>query len=393
MAKYMFPKNATVDHVYRHFMSELDEPYARLNRIQCRLPVIAFAVPISPMDEKEQPVPEKLNLPLDFVCRSRGKVIMRSDWSKKAMWFTFDARPDGFLIGHDACSRGAFVLNSEGRSWGFCPEWKWFRECSDYSLPLIDNVGQEAKAPFVKIIEIVPRNSFTFASADLTYAYNWKWSNWVNEGKDCSKQGFEAEPNDPRDFGYNVWWSPQKVFGERNVGFNGLFVWRKRIATVENVTRSTIMVRAKKPFVIIADDIEKDDENHEYSWALTTPRDVSYAGFDGNQAVLKDEMDRQLIVRNITSSVVDLRCLFRSIEKQDDKIPATDQANQLVFSCTAKKVQFRFLLYSLTGEAKHLESSWSNDGDIVQVRNPNVDEITDICVGCGKRGETTMRVI
>lgn len=395
LAKFMFPKDPIIDYVYRHFMNEDGKNYHRLNKMQCRITALTFAIPSSSLDDGEPETPKNLNLDCDFICRDRGKVIMRSDWTKTATCFTFDSRPDAFLVGHDTCSRGAFVLNAGKRNWGHCPEWNSFQKCSDFSLPLIDNEGQQNKAPFVKLMSVVKKESFTYACADLTYAYNWRWEN-VGSNRDMSAAGFEREPNDPRDFGFNVWWSPHKLYDEKDVGFNGLHIWRKRIATVSKVMRSSIMVRGKTPFVIVADDLEKDNGEHEYTWAMTMPADVSLEGFDGNQAVLKDEREAstRLIVRNVSFENKDLTCQFREIEG-DPKRPHREIVNQIQFRCRRRSVKFRFMMYATSAE-KSGELNCTlikSDGESsAKVHDADANEEHHVHFRTGEEGQTEMWV-
>lgn len=396
IAKYMFPKDMRIDHIYRHFMCEDGKKFSRLTKLQSRVAALAFAIPALSPSLEEAERPEKLELPLDFVCRDRGKVVMRSDWSEQAMWFTLDARPDGFLIGHDVCSRGSFVLNASGRSWGLCPEWKWFYESTDYSLPSINDIGQMNKAPFVKLLDVVkgPRDS-TFASADITYAYNWMWSSWAKEGEDYSKHGFEPEPNDPRDFGYNVWWAPHKLFDERNVAFVGLFQWRKRFAAVEKVLRSAMMVRSEKPFLLITDDVKKDEEEHKYSWAMTTPTDIQLNSFDGEDAILSETggCGRRFLVRSLCRGDKEMECQHRLIEKANKSARTTETIRQLVISCRSTEVKLIFFLFPLpTASSTPPETSWEDDGKL-RVYNPEDQETVLISFGAGDDGATSMEVV
>lgn len=391
----MFPKDLVVDHVYRRFISENGAKYSRLAKGQCRLPVLAFAIPALDIDLEESEIPKKLNLPLDFKCPSRGKIVMRSDWSDSCLWFTFDARPDCYLIGHDTCSRGAFVVNSKGRCWGFCPEWNIYTSCSDFSLPMVDNVGQEIKAPFVKMIESSEGKCFTYASADLTYAYEWKWSNWARKGADLTSQGFEKEVNDPRSFGHNVWWAPHKIYDEHDVGFVGLYVWRKRIAEVETITRSTMMVRANNPFVVIADNVKKDDAEHEYSWRMTTPYDVELEGFDGTEAILKENngIGRRFVIRYVGKQNCDLQCYFRTIAKDKEKVSEEQRPGQVVFSCkSADGIQFVFLLYSRDEEIGKLDHSWNEDENVLDVVDHGSGETSKIRTSRGEHDEIVMKL-
>lgn len=393
----MFPKDPLIDHIYRHYMCENGKPWSRLTKVQSRIVALTFAIPALSMNLEEPEAPDRLNLPLDFVCRDRGKVTMRSDWSETAMWFTLDARPDGFLIGHDVCSRGAFVLNADGRSWGFCPEWKWFDESQDYSLPCIDDIGQKNKAPFVKLLNVSHGAcASTMASADITYAYNWKWTSWAKEGEDYSKRGWELEPNDPRKFGYNVWWAPYKLYDERNVAFVGLYQWRKRFATVEKVLRSTMLVRATRPYVIIADDMKKDDQVHKYSWAMTTHTDIELESFDGRDAILVESegSGRRFLVRALCDNDYAFECSFRSIEKLNKSDSKHDHASQLVLSCTASEVNFKFLLFSLPkAESTPLETTWLQNDNVLQVRDPETGQSQNISFCTGDNGETSMKVL
>lgn len=391
----MFPKDPVIDYVYDHYMCENGRKFSRLRKMQTRLVALAFAVP-AVADMEDEANPATLGLPLDFVCRNRGKVISRSDWTPNAMWFTFDARPDGFLIGHDACSRGAFVLNADGRSWGACPEWKYYKESSDYSLPAIDGKGERDKAPFVKLLDVSVQDDFTFSSADLTYAYNWKWTTWAKEHEDFSLKDWEHEPNDPRDFGCTLWWAPNKLYGEPNVAFTGLHQWRKRIATVKQVTRSCIFVRATRPYVIIADVVKKDNKEREYSWSMTTPDDVALHSFEGTDAILTETegAGRRLLIRALHDTGSNFDCSFRAIEKLPQSASRDDKVGQITFKTTGLGVKTVFLLFSLPeGESKPLETTWLEPKKTLQVRDSATDETRFISFGSGSVGETTMEIV
>lgn len=396
IAKYMFPKDPLVDHIYRSYMCEGGRPWSRLFKVQSRIAALTFAIPALSTELKESVQIETLGLPLDFICRDRGKVTMRSDWSENAMWFTLDARPDGFLIGHDVCSRGAFVLNASGRSWGFCPEWKWFDESNDYSLPTIDGVGQKNKAPFAKLLDVSHGASgSTLASADMTYAYNWMWTSWAKEGDDNKTKGWEIEPNDPRDFGYNVWWSPYKLYGERDVAFVGLYQWRKRFATVEKVLRSTMMVRTIRPFVIVSDNVKKDDNMHMYSWGMTTPSDVQLESFDGKDAILAetDGSGRRFLVRSLCPEYIKLECSFRSIEKLNKSDSKHDHACQLMFSCTTNYAKFIFFLFSLPFEESTAPDTVWIEENLLQVSDTETGQVRSVSLCTGDDGTTSMKIL
>lgn len=179
----MYPRDKVVDWAYRHYMCENGSNYARVHKWQNKVLAALCALPAHDDAHEDLEWPSKLGLPLTFFCQDRGKVATRNEWTDQAFWFTFDARADGFLIGHDTCSRGSFVLNCHGRSWVVVGEWRVFRESQDYSLVHIDGIGQILKAPMVKFLSCEDSPNSLYASADLTYAYNWKWTEWAKKNQ------------------------------------------------------------------------------------------------------------------------------------------------------------------------------------------------------------------
>lgn len=148
-----------------------------------------------------------------FTCFNRGKVIIRSDWTPTAISFTLDAHPDSFLIGHDSPQRGTFVMYAHGRLWAACPEWILHKQSANYSLITIVGKGYLPKAPWAKLLSSVEgAKDSTYAAEDLTYPANYEWTPWAKpeSKRSLEVEGWEAEPNDPRDFGMNTWWLPNK---------------------------------------------------------------------------------------------------------------------------------------------------------------------------------------
>lgn len=385
IVKYMYPKDPVIDFSYRHFLRENGNEYNKLTMRQCRDATAIFALPSMygkmKSSEKDFHDATELDLPHTFCCENRGKVIMKSDWTQQGISFTLDSRPDGFLIGHDTASRGAFVLNANGRRWADCPEWNLFKESSDYSLITIDGIGQQAKAPFAKLLECTEgAQSSTFASADLTYAANYTWTQWAKNGVDMSSQGWEHEPHDPRDFGMTAWWLPKKLYAEPNVSFAGLNQWRQRFNSVKHVTRSAMMVRGSTtPFVVISDDAVKDDDAHEYAWCMTTPEDVILLSFDGKDAILgeKGSGGRRLLVRILESNNGQaVQCSLDAFSKPDPKVKLADG--------TCKQIPFARLQFKYTDKEMHLKlgffplqsassevpmTSWSADNKILSINS------------------------
>lgn len=408
VAKFMFPKDPVIDFVYRKYLNDGTE-YGRIKAWQTRWHASMFALPclnetLCPATPEDDPhAPLELSLPLTFSCINRGKAIMRSDWTQNAMWFTLDARPDSFLIGHDTASRGAFVLNANGRRWADCPEWRYFKESSDYSLVAIDGAGQVPKAPYVKPLPCIegPSDS-TYAGADLTYAYNYEWTQWKKEHENLRPAGWEPEPHDPRDFNMTEWWLPNKIFDEPDIAFVGLWQWRRRISTVAKVTRTTLMVRsAPSPFVIICDDAVKDEEEHEYTWRMTMPIDVVLISFDGRDAILGEKGDagRRLLVRLLdVNGGASVECSHAEFSKEHDKQKNADGSWKLIyytrlqFKLCAKEAHFKIGLFPLESESSEIPTT-DFDGSSASIQVGASLTTVAFEVASGSSQETKMSVL
>lgn len=265
-------------------------------------------------------------------------------------------------------------MHAHGRSWAACPEWGIHKESSYYSLMTIDGKGYLPKAPFVKLLSSVDgAKESTYAASDLAYSANYEWTQWAkleNNAK-LEADGWEPEPNNPRDFGMNTWWLPNKVHGEPDVSFAGLNTWRRKFNDVAQITRSTMMVRdVDAPFVLIADDAVKgDDAQHEFKWNMTMAPDVKLISFDGKDAMVGEEGDggRRLLVRLLDGSDAgEVDCTMETstvINPKHLKLPnpVKEIFQRLVFKTTANEAHFRIGLFPLGTTEQPLPATvWAN---------------------------------
>jgi len=387
MAKFVFPHDDIIDYVYRKYISENNNLYGRLTKYQSRLPVMLFAMPSLNDERCLDEHGRSLNLPLSFSCTERGKMVLRSDWGLKALWLTLDARPDAFFIGHDSPSRGQFVLHGLGRAWSICPEWNSFQRGEHYSIPTINGTSQVAKAPSVHPLGI---RDDSVAAADLTYAYNWSWTQWAKEGKPPSAE-WEEDPSDPRDFGMRTWWLPSKLVGERRVAFQGLHQYRKRIGNVEKVTRTALMVRAENPYAIIADRLRiNGQDEHSLGWNMVLKSDISLESSNTTDAILAEaEGDRRMLIRSLGNEggfkVVNIHGADRNGNETIHP--------KLIFETNGVKIDFRILLYPLKDAnvaPPSTEWSYNEDGGSVVVTAANGGDGETITFASGIQGEITM---
>jgi len=114
-----------------------------------------------------------------------------------------------------------------------------------------------------------------FASADLTYCYNWKWCTQTQKWGDGfskidstgAKTGWEMEP-DPEIIKYTKGTQRYKMrfWWQGYTQSNFLPTCRALHNPVEFVYRSVGLVRGRHSYSIIADDLKKDEKVHLYQW-------------------------------------------------------------------------------------------------------------------------------
>jgi hypothetical protein len=124
----------------------------------------------------------------------------------------------------------------------------------------------------------------SIASADLTYAYSWRWNTqppqvWSPELK---AMGWEMDPSPEimriwagtARYKLRPWWSNYTYS-------NFITTSRAPYNPMQYVFRSTALVRGKHPYGIVIDDVKKDDATRLYQWAAMLNGGVWKAKVDG----------------------------------------------------------------------------------------------------------------
>ncbi len=299
--KHVFPDDAAIDYLY-HW--RVGDNYQRTVKSQSTIDYAFFG-----SDYDQNRAATGLNgLNLTQYFPRRGKVVSRENQLVDGTQFAFDARPDAFIIGHDKSGRGHFSLNGVGRQWVIHLNFRDVRYSDESSTMHIDGVGQAYKAPSVKMVDAPVDDGLVMrAAADLKYAYDWQWnqpwtfSSTANPQPDSSDPNWERETIDPSSFypaGEVPDWLGDSLDDDVNMGYKGMWMWRRPNLPVQKAYRSVAYVRTEYPFVIIADDIRQDDASHLYESLLQLPFDVNQTAVNGNDVILKRPGEsQQLLVR------------------------------------------------------------------------------------------------
>lgn len=340
VARHVLPNEPAADWLYR---LHLGEDSRRMNRNQTMLEFVLFG---------GDPSGIELNLPLTHFSPRRGKLITRTDFSPDATVLHFDARPDAWSIGHDTVDRGTFSLLADGRYWTRLISFHHTQRSRDFSLVHVDGLAQGWKAPSVRFMSHRDTSLATGGTADLKYAYDWQWTPptpWPREN-DVFPAPWEHENSDPRSLGWpdDPDWLPHTL-RHPGIGYVGSWLWRKPYNPVQHAFRSAVLVRGDSPYVLIIDDVQKDDAVRQYEWLLQIPLDVEIQEQSGNDILLRDSTGRRLLVRVLNADgLTDADIEQEQITTDRAGVPV--HSRRLVLRAQTHRPQFRVMLCPLSSD-------------------------------------------
>lgn len=281
--KYFFPEDPKIDYV---FANSLPEKIVKLPDVS------AFVFLSDPNKNKHEyrGVPP-VKMPLTFISAQRGSFITRNHWSNNCLQFQFDARQDMLFQSHDHSDRGNFELASHGRLW-VIDGWR-STESKYHSVVTIDGRGQGYFATPASWINFVDNSIATFGVIDQKYAYDWMWVKSpvadILNGKKVAEQWqkgvySDVSKNLAKYFpGVTPKRDPLRKVADYfsgNLTTNPLIwnedSWPMRMPNfiMQHAFRTAGVVKGKHDYVLIVDDIKKDDEERLYEWLMPMPLDV-----------------------------------------------------------------------------------------------------------------------
>jgi hypothetical protein len=277
--------------------------------------------PVTNVDWNVQNAAIRTNL--DFVDTMGSTIVGRSDTSSNAVALQFHTRQD--LGGHTFAERGGFSISGLGQNWVWFPYALNYGQDPGFSSQiLVDDIasfvtlqeGYKMRIP-AKLAAWSSQSNALFATCDSTYSYTWqwKWNNYATNGTVTISSGYQAETNCFNTFRRSNNKIPESFGSTRFVAFphwdNPTYlegIQRKSYNPMQQVIRTAGLVRGAKPYVFIADDIQKDSSPHAYKWLLQIPKDLTLktggalpSGFNTNtDCVLQEPAtngSRALLVR------------------------------------------------------------------------------------------------
>ncbi|MBB5138355.1 hypothetical protein HNP84_008109 [Thermocatellispora tengchongensis] len=194
----------------------------------------------SELDQSDQArTAEHLRLDPSQLFLHNGLVYLRSGWKTSDVYFQFQSDPACAGPSHAHADRNSFTLAGRDRLW-IMDGGGLFPEDVGHNLVFIDGKAQGWYPHRGKVLAYEDAGWATGILGDAKAAYDWR-----------AEHAHRVE-NDPA-------WSLVDGF------------WSQPYNPVRRAFRSGTLVRGARPYVMISDDIRKDDAAHDYSWEALVP--------------------------------------------------------------------------------------------------------------------------
>ena len=347
MWKYFYPKDLRANFLWQCFATKFEGTPLAANATDVKndpatrhLPVTDSFSPftgnfhiIEPMLWVSDDYGDK---PLDAVAQKfptmmfdpvRGSLNARSGWDKDAATMQFECRVDSVGGSHEHADRTNFTFFALGRAWAS----EYFRsvETRHHNNILIDGLGQGFWPGPGEWLGYQDKGGLLIAAADAKDAYGWWWpkqivsepadferfkfARWESYAKEAAifREKYAKVPVE-RDIrpGVVAFWKGYEKTDPRLWDEDG---WPVRLPhnPVRRAFRSIVFSHSAKPWLLVVDDIQKDEKERLYEWLMQTGFDTETVSITDNDIILGDATvkrnargmpapkkgDRQLLVR------------------------------------------------------------------------------------------------
>ncbi len=329
MWRYFYPNDPKIDFLWQNFVQmNKGKPFA--DRYHIIEPLIwATDGPNPPVDYASG---SKLNLPLALFDPTRSSLMARSAWAPDATAIEFECRTDSVGSSHEHADRGVFTFASLGRLWAR----ESFRspETKHHNGITIDGKGQGFWPGPGRWLGLEDKGWALLAACDekpgydswwpkevttepadfIRYKYS-RWSSYLKSSQDFHKD-YDGQPieKDQRPSVVAHWTGFTQ--GDPRMWDEDTWPVRLPFNPVQRAFRTAAFVREGRPYLMLVDDIQKDDAEHLYEWSMITGPNTDVVSVTGNDIILSDATalrdengvvkpkpgDRELLVRALDLS-------------------------------------------------------------------------------------------
>ncbi len=391
--KYMYPTDPMIDWAWRH---RVGEDYGNGGAGNDRGTREWLMVLFNTEHLSKAVSPSEMGLPTTYFCPKRSYLVARSGWDTNALKLDFEAKTDYPVVGHNHADANNFTLAALGREWA--TEVGYHAAAGHlHNNVLIDGRSESPwPAPGGRWINLIDTPEVTLGVGDAEHAYTWRWTD-SGFGVDNTpptdideKWELETQP-DVREFVREQVESGkgrQSIFEHHGPVLRGL--WNP----VQKAFRTAALVRGNHPYVLMVDDIRKDDSSHLYEWAMHLPPDLEIIRSGGNWVDLgareipadpkikgdKPKQDKRRLLVQVLNADHDSPADGMAIRIDQSSIGngAFDQGalhKRLLIPARTKEPRFKILLYPhMEGEAIP-DILWNQEHDAVSIKTPDQTDV------------------
>jgi hypothetical protein len=306
--KYFYPGSAGIDFVYRNHPLVAKKDWAAIAADACEAQWILPVVP-GASDTRGQAQREASDLVgggLSFHDKERGSFYTRTGWGVEDLSLHVDCRVDTTFANHDHPDRGQFTLSALGRAWA-CDGYR-DTESKYHNVVTIDGRGQGYFPTPGRWIEVQDKPETTSLVVDAKYCWDWLWmkSSFTESRTSLERRGQAVFAESAERLLARIpldKWEPDPLpsvrayfegFADRPHGDPRMWddedgwVLRAPWYPVRKAFRSVLLSKGKHPYVLVVDDIRKDDTEHLYEWRMNLPPDVAAVSINGPDILLGD---------------------------------------------------------------------------------------------------------
>ncbi|MGI9501797.1 MAG: hypothetical protein ACR2RE_01905, partial [Geminicoccaceae bacterium] len=347
LLKYVWPHSFPLDYAWRHRMGD---DYEKFNQFHDYLLPAIFGANLL----AESGDAAAIDMPLAFYSEDRGFSVARSSWKNDAIGLRFSSRVDLHTTGHYHSDQNSFTLTARGRDW--IKDWGYhsYRDFQ-HNLVLIDGKAQGYFPSASEFPIFIHNDVITTSVGDAQYAYTYRWVHNSRRGASgYKKYSWELEPG-----------VDQK--GRTNT------TWRSQWNPVEKAFRTLSLIRGKHPYVLVVDDVKKDDRTRVYDWLLQLLETNQVISKRDNEIILAQGRER-LLVRIIhanerTKSSFENFRVDRMVDNGGvDRVHANiGTKRRLIFTTKAKELGIKVLLYPFSEGMPLPDTSAGENGESIQI--------------------------
>lgn len=426
--KYVFPTDTAVDFTWKNFIKQYTRSqnakdgyyqYQTFSTVVTTFWADIFAA-INPSDYFNTPFATEAQAALKtdtYFDYRGGFACLRSGFDQNGAALWFHNRTD--LGGHPYANKNDIMFSALGRAW--LPKIStnanrnspWSQLPTASSGVLINGLGCSLGGNGVpviipgKVVYFSDNTSMSGIAGDATTAYSYTWATGTGPKVNETRNSFQYSPSTAPYFNIPFYDYPNSI----NAGtFYNFIKTPYSNGAVKKVFRTVAMIKDAKPVVIIADDVQRNNNVNNYKWIAQLATDLTVDsvvvdtthGYYRNDLILKEPSttgNRRLLVRvlNNTGSVnlakpARIDSLYR-IDPAISPIPANTTFNpRLIIESNSIDPRFKVMLYAYNAGEVLPRTNWkSSSHDTLTISNNGI--IKTIAFPIDISGRTNINLI